>query len=70
LPWSLQVEKDKLLWKEREVNVSNDLGDVFRRSLTTANSRIEELETEIQRQTDERKLIETKLEEASKEPGI
>lgn len=65
----LQVEKDKLLWKEREANVRNDLGDVFRRSSTTANSRIEELETEIQRQTDERKHIETKLEEASKEPG-
>lgn len=65
----LQVEKDKVAWKEREVVVMTDLGDVFRRSLTTAGSRIDELESEIQRQSDERKRIEAKLEEASREPG-
>uniref|UniRef100_A0A803LI99 E3 ubiquitin protein ligase n=1 Tax=Chenopodium quinoa TaxID=63459 RepID=A0A803LI99_CHEQI len=65
----LQIEKDKVIWKEREVAVRNDLGDVFRRTLTTASSRIDELESEIQRQNDERKRIEAKLEEASIEPG-
>ncbi|KAL2892515.1 E3 ubiquitin-protein ligase BRE1-like 1 [Bienertia sinuspersici] len=65
----LQAEKDKVAWKEKEVVVRTDAGDVFRRSLTTAGSRIEELETEIERQNDERKRIEAKLEEASREPG-
>ncbi|KNA15369.1 hypothetical protein SOVF_098820 [Spinacia oleracea] len=65
----LQVEKDKVAWKEKEVVVRTELGDVFRRSLTTVGSRIDDLESEIQRQNDERKRIEAKLEEASREPG-
>lgn len=66
----LQVQKDKIAWKEREAVVRTDLGDVYRRSLTTAGSRIDDLEIAIQRQNDERKQIELKLEEASREPGI
>ncbi|XP_048496318.1 E3 ubiquitin-protein ligase BRE1-like 1 isoform X2 [Beta vulgaris subsp. vulgaris] len=65
----LQVQKDKIAWKEREAVVRTDLGDVYRRSLTTAGSRIDDLEIAIQRQNDERKQIELKLEEASREPG-
>ena len=65
----MQAEKDKVSWKEREAVVRTDIGDVFRRSLTTTCSRINELETEIQRQNDEKKHMESKLEEASREPG-
>ncbi|CAO2834803.1 unnamed protein product [Amaranthus hypochondriacus] len=65
----LQAEKEKVSWKEREAVVRIDIGDVFRRSLTTTCSRINELETEIQKQNDEKKHMESKLEEASREPG-
>ncbi|KAA8550078.1 hypothetical protein F0562_001762 [Nyssa sinensis] len=65
----LQVEKDNVAWREREMNMKNDLVDVFHQSSAVADSRITELEIEIQKQINERNLIETKLEEASREPG-
>ncbi|KAH9625585.1 hypothetical protein KSS87_001455 [Heliosperma pusillum] len=65
----LQVEKEKVLWKERDSVVRNDLGETFRRTLTTAGSRIHELETDIRRLKDQRKRIEAMLQEASREPG-
>ncbi|XP_059633890.1 E3 ubiquitin-protein ligase BRE1-like 1 [Cornus florida] len=65
----LQVEKDNLAWREKEMNMKNDLVDVFHRSSAVTNSRITELGSEIQKQINERNLIETKLEQASKEPG-
>ncbi|KAM5554572.1 E3 ubiquitin-protein ligase BRE1-like 1 [Rosa sericea] len=65
----LQVEKDNLVWRERELNVKNDVVDVLRRSAAVVDSRITDLGIEIQKQIDERKKIEVKLEEASREPG-
>ncbi|KAJ4827632.1 hypothetical protein Tsubulata_008249 [Turnera subulata] len=65
----LQVEKDKLFWRERELNVKNDVLDVFRRSSAFLDSRVSDLEAEIQKQTKERSMVEAKLEEASREPG-
>ncbi|KAM1157176.1 hypothetical protein FF1_027812 [Malus domestica] len=66
----LQVtENDNLLWKERELNVKSDIADVFQRSSAVVESRISDLGIEIQKQIEERKLIEAKLEEASREPG-
>ncbi|XVF33575.1 hypothetical protein REPUB_Repub17cG0180000 [Reevesia pubescens] len=65
----LQVEKDNLAWRERELSIKNDIADVFRRSLAVSDSRASHLGAEIQRQIDERKRIEAKLEEASREPG-
>ncbi|CAB4299823.1 unnamed protein product [Prunus armeniaca] len=65
----LQVEKDNLLWRERELNVKSDIADVFRRSSAVVDSRISDLGIEIQKQIEERKMIEAKLEEASREPG-
>ncbi|OIS98648.1 e3 ubiquitin-protein ligase bre1-like 1 [Nicotiana attenuata] len=65
----LQVEKDNLSWREKEMNLKNDLIDVFRRSSTVADSRIAWLEMEIQKHMQERSMIEAKLEEASREPG-
>lgn len=52
------------------MNLKNDLIDVFRRSSTVADSRIAWLEMEIQKHMQERSMIEAKLEEASREPGI
>lgn len=65
----LQVEKDNLGWREKEVNMKNDIGDVMRRAFSVSDSRISNLKMEIQKQIDGRKLIEAKLKEASREPG-
>lgn len=65
----LQVEKDNLMWRERELNIKNDVVDVFRRSSVVADSRATDLEIEIQKQIEERNMIESKLKEASREPG-
>ncbi|XP_057492355.1 E3 ubiquitin-protein ligase BRE1-like 1 [Actinidia eriantha] len=65
----LQVEKDNLAWREKEMNIKNDLLDGLHRNSVLADFRITELETEIQKQISERNLIETRLGEASREPG-
>ncbi|KAH1080811.1 hypothetical protein J1N35_020572 [Gossypium stocksii] len=65
----LQVEKDNLAWKEKELSIKNDIADVFQRSLAISDSRASHMGAEIQRQIDERKRIEAKLEEESREPG-
>lgn len=52
-----------------ELNMKNDLVDVFRRSSAVSDSRIADLRMEIQKQIDEKLRIETRLEEASREPG-
>ncbi|XP_022756963.1 E3 ubiquitin-protein ligase BRE1-like 1 isoform X2 [Durio zibethinus] len=65
----LQVEKDNLVWKEKELSIKNDIADIFRRSSAVSDFRASHLGAEIQRQIDERKRIEVKLEEASREPG-
>ncbi|XVF22818.1 hypothetical protein REPUB_Repub12eG0203600 [Reevesia pubescens] len=65
----LQVEKDNLAWREKELSIKNDIADVFRRSLAVSDSRASDLGEEIQRQIHEKKRIEAKLEEASREPG-
>ncbi|KAL4585819.1 hypothetical protein LXL04_010445 [Taraxacum kok-saghyz] len=65
----LQVEKDNLGWREKEATMKNDIGEVLRRSSSVYDSRITDLKMEIQKQIDGRKLIESKLKEASREPG-
>ncbi|CAN1845190.1 E3 ubiquitin-protein ligase BRE1-like 1 [Linum perenne] len=65
----LQVEKDNLLWREKELNIKNDLLDVYRRSSAVMSSRLSELESEIKKHINEQHMIKVKLEEASKEPG-
>ncbi|XP_050237140.1 E3 ubiquitin-protein ligase BRE1-like 1 isoform X2 [Mercurialis annua] len=65
----LQVERDNLLWREKELGMKNDLVDVFRRSSSVVDSRIADLGIEIKRQINERNMIQSKLEEASREPG-
>ncbi|KAJ0799044.1 putative E3 ubiquitin ligase Bre1 [Helianthus annuus] len=65
----LQVEKDNLGWREKEFNMKNDIGDVLRQSSAVSDSRIRDLQMEIQKQVDRKKMIESKLEAASREPG-
>ncbi|GMI85933.1 REDUCED DORMANCY 4, histone mono-ubiquitination 1 [Hibiscus trionum] len=65
----LQIEKDNLAWREKELSIKNDIADVFRRSLAVADSTASHLEGEIQQKFDEIKGIEAKLKEASVEPG-
>ncbi|PIA50300.1 hypothetical protein AQUCO_01300798v1 [Aquilegia coerulea] len=65
----LQVEKDNLVWREAEVNLKIDLADIFQRASAVADSRISGLEKLIQKQIDDRNMLEAKLEEASREPG-
>lgn len=50
--------------------MKNDLVEVCRRSTAVVESRIADLGKEIQKQINERNMIETKLEEASREPGV
>ncbi|KAI3796691.1 hypothetical protein L1987_39370 [Smallanthus sonchifolius] len=63
------VEKDNLGWREKEFNIKNDIRDVLHQSSAASDSRISDLQMEIQKQIDVRKLIESKLEEESREPG-
>ncbi|KAJ8749049.1 hypothetical protein K2173_013493 [Erythroxylum novogranatense] len=65
----LQVEKDTLVWRERELCIKNDLVDVFQRSSAVSNSRIADLRIELEKQIHDKKLIEVKLEDSSREPG-
>lgn len=50
--------------------MKTDLADVFRRSSAVSDSRITQLGMEIQIQINNKNLIESKLEEATKEPGM
>lgn len=65
----LQIAKDNLLWSEKDTAVKSDILDVLQKNCVVADSRILELGVEIQKQLDERKMIETRLEEASRESG-
>ncbi|KAL9252735.1 E3 ubiquitin-protein ligase BRE1-like 1-like protein [Drosera capensis] len=65
----LQGEKDNLPWREREANILNELGDLYGRTSFVAESRINELGVEIQKQIDERHMIETKIQDSLREPG-
>lgn len=58
------------MWREKEFSMKNDIGDVLRQSSAVSDSRIKDLQMEIQKQVDRRKFVEYKLEEASGEPGI
>nr|CAD1844899.1 unnamed protein product [Ananas comosus var. bracteatus] len=65
----LQVEKDNFIWHEREVNMKVDLADIAQRVAAYSESKLAELEKGIQNLADEKILMETKLEEASREQG-
>lgn len=57
------------MWRERELTIKIDIADVFRRSSAVAQSRANDLGIEMQKQIEERNVIESKLKDASREPG-
>ncbi|XP_073313890.1 E3 ubiquitin-protein ligase BRE1-like 1 [Primulina huaijiensis] len=65
----LQVEKDTVFGRERENHMKSELIDVLHQSSAMADSRINDMETEIQRCIKGKTEMETKLEDALKEPG-
>lgn len=66
----LQIEKDNLAWREREWYIKNDLADVYQRSVAVSDFRVADLRSEIQRKIEERNVIENKLKEEAREPGL
>jgi E3 ubiquitin-protein ligase BRE1 len=64
-----QVEKDSIVWKEREINIKNELGDVSRKTSAVTDSRMASLDSEIQKQLDEKMRIKTRLGNISRERG-
>lgn len=65
----LQIEREKIAWQEKQGNMQNELLDISHQNSAVANSRISELRSEIQKQINERNMLESKLEEASRGPG-
>lgn len=65
----LQVEKDDILWHEKEMTMEVDIADVLGRICEFSKSRISELEQELQKIVQEQIPMETNLENALKEPG-
>lgn len=65
----LQVEKDNLAWREREMHLKVELLDINHQSASVSDSRIIELEKGIQKYVNEKNLIEVRLEEALREPS-
>ncbi|XP_019082403.1 PREDICTED: E3 ubiquitin-protein ligase BRE1-like 1 isoform X1 [Camelina sativa] len=65
----LQVEKDSIVWREREMNVKNELVDVSRRTSAVTDSKMATLDVEIQKQLDEKNRIKTRLGNITRERG-
>lgn len=65
----LQVERENFLWHEREVTMKGDLADVTRKISELSELRIAELEQELQKYIHDQSLLESKREEALREPG-
>ncbi|KAJ0970614.1 hypothetical protein J5N97_018573 [Dioscorea zingiberensis] len=65
----LQVERDNYIWREKEMNVKVDTIDVYQRISAFSESRVIELQRELQKLADKRIQLESKIEEASREAG-
>ena len=65
-----QVNKDKLIWQEREVNVKVDLSGIPHRVSLNCESSIAVLKQNREKVVDEKNMLALKLEESSREPGM
>ncbi|KAJ1702966.1 hypothetical protein LUZ63_002745 [Rhynchospora breviuscula] len=65
----LQIEKDKLFWREKESSLKADIGEISQMKNSYYESRFSELQLYLQKLADERSIMERKLEEALREPG-
>lgn len=66
---TLQVDKDKLIWQEREVNAKVDLAGISHRVYVNCESSIAVLEQNLRKVVDEKNMLLLKLEESSRGPG-
>ncbi|XP_044954255.1 E3 ubiquitin-protein ligase BRE1-like 1 isoform X2 [Hordeum vulgare subsp. vulgare] len=64
----LQVNKDKLIWQEREINVKVDLSGILYRVSLNCESNLEVLDQNLGKVVDEKNMLAMKLEESSREP--
>ena len=64
-----QVEKDSFIWREKEVSLKVDMAEASREVSAFSETKIAEMGSLLQKIVDEKRLLETKLEEASREPG-
>ncbi|KAF7085154.1 hypothetical protein CFC21_088632 [Triticum aestivum] len=65
----LQVNKDKLIWQEREINVKVDLSGIPHRVSLNCESTLAVLDQNLRKVVDEKNMLALKLEESSREPG-
>jgi hypothetical protein len=65
-----QVDKDKLIWQEREINVKVDLAAIPHRVSVNCESSIAILEQNLRKVVDEKNMLAVKLEETLREPGM
>ncbi|XP_062184470.1 E3 ubiquitin-protein ligase BRE1-like 1 [Phragmites australis] len=65
----LQVDKDSFVWQERQFNLKVDLAEIPQKVSAYCESRIADLEKDVQKLCDEKNMLVMKLEEASREPG-
>lgn len=66
---SLQAERDNLVRREKEMNLKVESSDIARRAAALSESRVAELEADLQECMNERNLLENRLEEALQESG-
>lgn len=66
----LQVEKDSFIWWEKEVNWKHEIADIGRTISFLSESRIAELEQSLRKLADERVMLESKLEAATRGSSI
>ncbi|KAM4084580.1 hypothetical protein ACB094_08G143500 [Castanea mollissima] len=66
---SLQAERPHIVRKEKEVSVKLEAADALRNAIDNAESRIGELELQLQKRIDEKNELEIKMEEAVQDAG-
>lgn len=66
---SLQADRPLVMRREKEVNVKLESADAVRNAIDNAESRIEELELQLQKYINEKNELEIKMEEAVQDAG-
>ncbi|KAK7826783.1 e3 ubiquitin-protein ligase bre1-like 2 [Quercus suber] len=66
---SLQAERPLIMRREKEVSVKLESADALRNAIDNAESRIGELELQLQKRIDEKNELEIKMEEAVQDAG-
>ncbi|KAM3760978.1 hypothetical protein ACB098_01G233200 [Castanea mollissima] len=67
---SLQAERPHIMRKEKEVSVKLEAADALRNAIDNAESRIGELELQLQKRIDEKNELQIKMEEAVQDAAL